>query len=73
MIGLKYSKSYLMLHSTAVKGDDIPSFFVVFNLEKCFQLGTEVFRNIKTVLNDVQSLYVPNLLLSFPFIICWAV
>ena len=55
MIRLKYSKSYLMLYSTAVKGNDIPFFFVVFNLKKCFQLGTKVFRNTKTVLNDVHK------------------
>ena len=62
-----------MLYSTAVKGNDIPFFFVVFNLKKSFQLGTKVFRNTKTVLNDVQSLHVTNLLFLFPFIICWVV
>ena len=55
MIRFKYSKSYLMLYSTAVKGNDIPFFFVVFNLKKSFQLGTKVFRNTKTVLNDVHK------------------
>ena len=43
-----------MLHSTAVKGNDIPFFFVVFNLQKCFQLGTKVFRNTRTLLNDLH-------------------
>ena len=44
-----------MLHSTAVKGNDIPSFFVVFNLEKCLKLGTKVFRNTKIILNDAHN------------------